>query len=313
MTAEGFAAFIRADYEQHERGGQARRHQAEMSGALPAGRLRLPLPRLRAGGAVSLCGAAQLHARRRAARGLSRAARPARLRARRAGAAERLWPRQCGDARRARARAETPARRRRRRRGTDAGDPERNGIRLGVRGLRANEFRRDGKPYYQNGVRLADIEPLYPAMAELGWHLQLWIDARDLPELQPRRSRAYRRRCRSWSITWAAWITATASIIPDSRRWCAAWAKAGYGPRCRAPTGSGPPRRIISRQSPSTTRWSPPIRPISSGARTGRIRGRRAGAGREASAAICSSTGRRAQQDRQAILSANPARLYDFR
>lgn len=55
----------------------------------------------------------------------------------------------------------------------------------GVRGLRANEFRRDGKPYYQNGVRLADIEPLYAAMADLGWHLQLWIDARDLPELLP--------------------------------------------------------------------------------------------------------------------------------
>jgi predicted TIM-barrel fold metal-dependent hydrolase len=55
----------------------------------------------------------------------------------------------------------------------------------GVRGLRANEFRRDGKPYYQNGVRLADIEPLYAAMADVGWHLQLWIDARDLPELLP--------------------------------------------------------------------------------------------------------------------------------
>jgi predicted TIM-barrel fold metal-dependent hydrolase len=55
----------------------------------------------------------------------------------------------------------------------------------GVRGLRANEFRRDGKPYYQNGVGLKDIEPLYGAMADLGWHLQLWIDARDLPELLP--------------------------------------------------------------------------------------------------------------------------------
>jgi predicted TIM-barrel fold metal-dependent hydrolase len=55
----------------------------------------------------------------------------------------------------------------------------------GVRALRANEFRRDGKPYYQNGVRLADIEPYFGAMAELGWHLQLWIDARDLPELLP--------------------------------------------------------------------------------------------------------------------------------
>jgi 2-pyrone-4,6-dicarboxylate lactonase len=55
----------------------------------------------------------------------------------------------------------------------------------GVRGLRVNEFRRDGKPYYQNGVGLKDVEPLLPAMADLGWHLQLWIDTRDLPELLP--------------------------------------------------------------------------------------------------------------------------------
>jgi predicted TIM-barrel fold metal-dependent hydrolase len=60
----------------------------------------------------------------------------------------------------------------------------------GVRGLRANEFRRDGKPYYQNGVGLKDVEPLYGLMADLGWHLQLWIDARDLPELAPQIARA---------------------------------------------------------------------------------------------------------------------------
>ena len=60
---------------------------------------------------------------------------------------------------------------------------------VGVRGLRANEFRRDGKAYYQNGVTLAELEPLMPLLAELGWHLQLWIDARDLPELGPRLAR----------------------------------------------------------------------------------------------------------------------------
>jgi len=53
----------------------------------------------------------------------------------------------------------------------------------GVRGLRANEFRRDGKPYYQNGVGLKDIEPLYKTMADLGWHVQVWVDARDLPDM----------------------------------------------------------------------------------------------------------------------------------
>jgi predicted TIM-barrel fold metal-dependent hydrolase len=57
--------------------------------------------------------------------------------------------------------------------------------RTGIRALRVNEFRRDGKPYYRNGVRLADVEQLMPAMADLGWHLQLWIDTRDLPELLP--------------------------------------------------------------------------------------------------------------------------------
>ena len=59
----------------------------------------------------------------------------------------------------------------------------------GVRGLRANEFRRDGKPYYQNGVGLRDVEPLYGLMADLGWHLQLWIDTRDLPDLAPQIAR----------------------------------------------------------------------------------------------------------------------------
>jgi predicted TIM-barrel fold metal-dependent hydrolase len=59
----------------------------------------------------------------------------------------------------------------------------------GVRALRANEFRRDGKPFYQNGVGLKDIEPYLPLMRELGWHLQLWVDTRDLPELWPALSR----------------------------------------------------------------------------------------------------------------------------
>lgn len=59
----------------------------------------------------------------------------------------------------------------------------------GVRGLRANEFRRDGKPYYQNGVGLKDIEPLYKTMADLGWHVQLWIDTRDLPDMSDALSR----------------------------------------------------------------------------------------------------------------------------
>jgi 2-pyrone-4,6-dicarboxylate lactonase len=60
---------------------------------------------------------------------------------------------------------------------------------LGIRALRVNEFRRDGKPYYQNGVQLAEIISLLPILADLGWHLQLWLDAQDLPDLLPRLAR----------------------------------------------------------------------------------------------------------------------------
>src|SRR6187431_1073313 len=57
--------------------------------------------------------------------------------------------------------------------------------RLGVRGLRFNHFFRDGQLHYRGGVPLSVAETLAPVMAELGWHLQLWIDVKDLPEAIP--------------------------------------------------------------------------------------------------------------------------------
>jgi predicted TIM-barrel fold metal-dependent hydrolase len=56
---------------------------------------------------------------------------------------------------------------------------------LGIRGLRFNHFFRDGQLHYRGGVSLAAAERLAPLMAELGWHLQLWIDVKDLPETIP--------------------------------------------------------------------------------------------------------------------------------
>jgi len=56
---------------------------------------------------------------------------------------------------------------------------------LGVRGLRFNHFFRDGQLHYRGGVPLAAAETLAPVMAELGWHLQLWIDVKDLPQTIP--------------------------------------------------------------------------------------------------------------------------------
>jgi predicted TIM-barrel fold metal-dependent hydrolase len=57
--------------------------------------------------------------------------------------------------------------------------------RLGVRGLRFNQFFRDGQLHYRGGVPLSAAETLAPVMAELGWHLQLWIDVKDLTETIP--------------------------------------------------------------------------------------------------------------------------------
>ena len=55
----------------------------------------------------------------------------------------------------------------------------------GVRGLRFNHFFRDGRLHYRGGVALTDAQALAPFMAELGWHLQLWIDVKDLPDTIP--------------------------------------------------------------------------------------------------------------------------------
>ena len=57
--------------------------------------------------------------------------------------------------------------------------------RIGVRGLRFNHFFRDGQLHYRGGVPLAAAQALAPVMAELGWHLQLWIDVKDAPPTIP--------------------------------------------------------------------------------------------------------------------------------
>jgi 2-pyrone-4,6-dicarboxylate lactonase len=56
---------------------------------------------------------------------------------------------------------------------------------IGVRGLRFNHFFRGGSLHYRGGVPLDAAKALAPMMAELGWHLQLWIDVKDLPDTIP--------------------------------------------------------------------------------------------------------------------------------
>lgn len=56
---------------------------------------------------------------------------------------------------------------------------------IGVRALRFNHFFRDGRLHYRGGVTLDTARKLAPLMKELGWHLQLWIDCKDMPETIP--------------------------------------------------------------------------------------------------------------------------------
>lgn len=54
-----------------------------------------------------------------------------------------------------------------------------------MRGLRFNHFFRGGQLHYRGGLPLEAAKTLRPLMAELGWHLQLWIDVKDLPDTIP--------------------------------------------------------------------------------------------------------------------------------
>lgn len=53
---------------------------------------------------------------------------------------------------------------------------------LGVRGLRFNHYFRGGQLHYRGGVPLSEAKIIAGTMKDLGWHMQLWIDVKDLPD-----------------------------------------------------------------------------------------------------------------------------------
>ena len=59
----------------------------------------------------------------------------------------------------------------------------------GVRGLRLNDFIRDGNGLYGGGIGFQELERFDALACELGWHLQLLLDGDELPALAPRLSR----------------------------------------------------------------------------------------------------------------------------
>ena len=105
--------------------------------------------------------------------------------ARRAGAGQRARARQFRDARRAGARAEAAARRRGR------GSPTRRrpncaaGMRSACAGCASIISSATGNCTIAAACRSRPRSTLAPVMKELGWHLQLWIDVKDLPDTIP--------------------------------------------------------------------------------------------------------------------------------
>ncbi len=121
----------------------------------------------------------------------------------------------------------------------------------GVRGLRFNHFFRGGQLHYRGGVPLSDAQTLAPVMAELGWHLQFWIDVKDLPETIP----MLKSLRLPVVIDHMGRTDARAGPAPrGSRACCAASARAGAGPSCPAPTASAE-RRITRTRGRFTKRW----------------------------------------------------------
>ena len=180
---------------------------------------------------------------------------------------------------------------------------------VGVRALRANEFRRDGKPYYQNGVGLKDIEPLLPLLADLGWHLQLWIDARDLPALAPALARIplpvvvdHMGRLEHHHGTNNAGFQALLRGVGDGKLWAKLSGTYRLGATPPDYAQARPFHDALVKANPKNLVWGTdwphprPEGPVPDAARLLQV--------------FLDWTPDRAKRD--AILAGNPARLYDF-
>ena len=55
----------------------------------------------------------------------------------------------------------------------------------GVRGARFNHLLRNGRPAFKGGVAIDSFFAQQDRISDLDWHLQLWCDCKDLPDLWP--------------------------------------------------------------------------------------------------------------------------------
>ncbi len=175
--------------------------------------------------------------------------------------------------------------------------------RLGIRGLRFNHFFRDGQLHYRGGVPLTAAERLAPLMAELGWHLQLWIDVKDLPETIPVLKSLglpvvidHMGRTDARAGTGTAGFQCLLRAVGDG--WC--WAKLSGAHR-------------ISRNAPDYPDARPPTRNGWYGAATGRIRASRARCPMPDTCSNCFRCGRRTRRHSAASSSPIPQNSMDSR
>jgi predicted TIM-barrel fold metal-dependent hydrolase len=56
---------------------------------------------------------------------------------------------------------------------------------LGVKGIRLNLYRRGSEKVYRGGAGLDSLSQLGPAIAEMGWHVQVWVTTVDLAAVLP--------------------------------------------------------------------------------------------------------------------------------
>ena len=60
----------------------------------------------------------------------------------------------------------------------------------GVRGARFNHMFKGGKRTHKGVIGIEDFEKLHDTLADLGWHMQLWVGTPELPDLWPRLEKA---------------------------------------------------------------------------------------------------------------------------
>ena len=161
---------------------------------------------------------------------------------------------------------------------------------LGVRALRFNHFFRGGQLHYRCGVTLDTAKTLAPQMKDLGWHLQLWIDCKDMPETIPILDAIglpvlidHMGRTDARTGTGTPGFQSLLRYVGDGR----GWVKVSGAHRL---SNNAPDFR---RRNRSMRRWCGPTRSGSCGAATGRIRASRARCRTPATSTSCSTTGRR--------------------